>query len=657
MSKNFLQKIIGPILRVNLVIQIVFALVLAYLDIRLGATAFVIIIALAIYYRKYAENKGYQLKEYADNITEEMDDSSRQFVAENPLPICMIDRDGAILWVNHKFRSLFSQVELFNTNIQAVTNVKHSEFLPEDETETVDDYVTVSADSKVYRIITSRMNDMDTRLLYWQDITNWEMLKAMYRDERPCVAYLSVDNYDDLVAATPDNRRSELAAQIEKMIRQWAARYNASIIRYSRYQYHMVFEARYYEKMVADKFSILDEIRNIETEADFPVSVSIGMGVGGKTYDQLDEYAAAAMDLALGRGGDQAVIKKMNTVEYYGGRLQAIEKRNKGKSRIMAHALRPQIDQASNVIVMGHSRPDMDCFGASLGIYRMAVIRNKEAAIVINGRPESLDRIYDKAAATGMYRFVSSEQALEMVDKDTLLVVVDTHRPKITECPELLTRAEKIVVIDHHRRSEDAIENAMLTYMESYASSASELVAEILQYYTEKKSIDKMEAEALLAGIMLDTNHFSVKSGVRTFEAAGWLRRNGADIANVRQFFRIDVSFFKQKAALISSAQLSGEGIAVAWTENRDANMQIIAAQAADELLNIEGVRASFVAGVNSQGLTVISGRSLGELNVQAILEKMGGGGHLTTAGAQVVEPPAQAILQIEDIIHNMEKE
>ncbi|MBO4991331.1 MAG: DHH family phosphoesterase [Firmicutes bacterium] len=656
MGKNFLEKIIEPILRVNLVIQVILALVLTYLNVKLGVVAFLIIIVLAVYYRKYAENKGHQLKEYADNITEEMDDSSRQFVAENPLPICMIDRDGAILWINHKFRTLFPQVELFNTNIQVVTNVKHSEFLPEDEVDAADSYVTVSTANKVYRIITSRMSDSDTRLLYWQDVTNWETLKSLYRDERPCTAYLSVDNYDDLVAATPDNKRSELAAQIEKMIRQWAAHYNASILRYSRYQYHLVFETRYYEKMEMEKFSILDEIRNIETEADFPVSVSIGVGVGAKSYDQLDEYAAAAMDLALGRGGDQAVIKKMNSVEYYGGRLQAIEKRNKGKSRIMAHALRPQIDQASNVIIMGHKRPDMDCFGASLGIHRMAVIRNKTAAVVINGRPESLDRIYDKAVGTGMYNFVSSEQALDMVNKDTLLVVVDTHRPKLTECPELLTRTEKIVVIDHHRRSEDAIENPMLTYMESYASSASELVAEILQYYTEKKSIDKMEAEALLAGIMLDTNHFSVKSGVRTFEAAGWLRRNGADITNVRQFFRIDVSFFKQKAALISSAQITGEGIAVAWTEDRDANMQVIAAQAADELLTIKGVRASFVAGINSQGITVISGRSLGELNVQTILEKMGGGGHLTTAGAQVVDPPAQAIMQIEDIISNLNK-
>lgn len=656
MGKNFLEKIIEPILRVNLVIQVILALVLAYLNMKLGVVALLIIIVLAVYYRKYTENKGHQLKEYADNITEEMDDSSRQFVAENPLPICMIDRDGAILWVNHKFRTLFPQVELFNTNVQVVTNVKHSEFLPEDEVDAADSYVTVSTANKVYRIITSRMSDSDTRLLYWQDVTNWETLKSIYRDERPCTAYLSVDNYDDLVAATPDNKRSELAAQIEKMIRQWAAHYSASILRYSRYQYHLVFETRYYEKMAAEKFSILDEIRNIETEADFPVSVSIGVGVGGKTYDQLDEYAAAAMDLALGRGGDQAVIKKMNSVEYYGGRLQAIEKRNKGKSRIMAHALRPQIDQASNVIIMGHKRPDMDCFGASLGIHRMAVIRNKTAAVVINGRPESLDRIYDKAVGTGMYNFVSSEQALDMVNKDTLLVVVDTHRPKLTECPELLTRTEKIVVIDHHRRSEDAIENPMLTYMESYASSASELVAEILQYYTEKKSIDKMEAEALLAGIMLDTNHFSVKSGVRTFEAAGWLRRNGADITNVRQFFRIDVSFFKQKAALVSSAQITGEGIAVAWTEDRDANMQVIAAQAADELLTIKGVRASFVAGVNSQGITVISGRSLGELNVQTILEKMGGGGHLTMAGAQVVDPPAQAIMQIEDIITNLNK-
>lgn len=654
MGKNFLEKILGPIFRANLVIQILFAVVLTYLNVKLGVGAFVVIIAMWAYYKNYSENKSTELKEYTDTITEEMDDSAKQFIAENPLPICMIDREGAILWINHKFRRLFPDVELFNTNIQKTTGNKHTDFLPEDEAEKGDSYVTISANGKVYRVITSRMADTDTRLLYWQDITNWETLKLMYRDERPCTAYLSVDNYDELLAATPDNKRSELAAQIEKMIRQWAEKYNASIVRYSRYQYHMVLENRYFEKMSAAKFTILDEVRNIETEADFPVSVSIGIGVGGKNYNQLDEYAATAMDLALGRGGDQVVIKKVNTVEYYGGRLQAVEKRNKGKSRIMAHAMKPQIDQASNVIIMGHKRPDMDCFGAALGIHRMAIIRNKNAAIVINGRPDALDRLYEKAVGTGMYNFVTSEQAMEMADKDTLLIVVDTHRPKLVECPELLNITDKIVVIDHHRRTDDAIENPMLTYMESYASSASELVAEILQYYTEKKSIDKMEAEALLAGIMLDTNHFSVKAGVRTFEAAGWLRRNGADISNVRQFFRIDMNFFKQKAAIVSSAQITGEGIAVAWTDDRDANMQVIAAQAADELLNIKGVKASFAAGINNQGMTVISGRSLGEINVQTVLEKMGGGGHLTTAGAQVIDPPMEAIMQIEKILSEM---
>ena len=655
MGKNFLKKLITPYFRASTMVQLLLAGLLMYENTRIGIAAFAAIIVLSAYFQRYAENKSNELKEYAETITEEMDDSARQFVAENPLPICMIDAEGAILWVNHKFRSLFPDVEMFNTNIQAITGTKQGLFLPEDEVPPEEQhYAIVNTQGKHYRIITSRMNDVDTRLLYWQDITNWETLKTMYRDERPCTIYLGVDNYDDLLAATPDNKRSELAAQIEKMIRQWAEKYNASIVRYSRYQYHMILENRYFEKMTAAKFSILDEVRNIETEADFPVSVSIGVGVGGKTYNQLDEYAATAMDLALGRGGDQVVIKKVNTVEYFGGRLQAVEKRNKGKSRIMAHALRPQIDQASNVIIMGHKRPDMDCFGAALGIHRMAIIRNKTAAIVINGHNDALDRLYEKAAGTGMYNFVTSDQALEMADKDTLLIVVDTHRPKLVECPELLEKTEKIVVIDHHRRTDDAIENPMLTYMESYASSASELVSEILQYYTEKKSIDKMEAEALLAGIMLDTNHFTVKAGVRTFEAAGWLRRNGADISNVRQFFRIDMNFFKQKAAIVSSAQITGEGIAVAWTDDRDGNMQVIAAQAADELLNIKGVRASFAAGVNSQGMTVISGRSLGEINVQAVLEKMGGGGHLTTAGAQVIDPPMEAIMQIESIISEM---
>jgi c-di-AMP phosphodiesterase-like protein len=376
-------------------------------------------------------------------------------------------------------------------------------------------------------------------------------------------------------------------------------------------------------------------VRGIETDADFPVSMSIGVGLDGKTPQQTDEYAAFALDLALGRGGDQAVVKLGKRVDYYGGTLQSVERRNKGKSRVMAHAIRQLVDQSSKVIVMGHKNPDIDSFAAAVGIARIAMNRGKESFIVISEFNRSLAEFYREVQRSGEYTFVGATPALEIVDKNALLVVVDTHRPSLTEAPALLGKTEKSVVIDHHRKAEEYIDNATLNYMEPAASSTSELIAEIIQYMAEKKSISRLEAEMLLGGIIVDTNSFSVKTGARTFEAASWLRRNGADTSVVRQYLQSDMEDFRQRASIISNAEFLDGGIAVSRNEGRHENAQIINAKAADELLDIKGIRASFVLGETSDEV-VISARSLGEVNVQKIMERLGGGGHLTTAAAQI---------------------
>ena len=609
---------------------------------------------ISTYLNIAAGKKSESMKAYTEHIFQIVDKTMSYSISNHPLPLCMIDSEGMFLWYNKKFADIYQDAEVTNAGIFRVTGLKASEFFTEDP---VEKPVMVSYNGKTYKVISSYLDEdkNNSAVLYWIDMTNYELVKNLYKDEKSCFAYVIVDNYDDLIASSPDDRKSIVAAEIEKSIRQWATKLSASITRFRNNQYFVVFEQKHFEKLETGKFSILDEVREIETDADFPVSLSIGIGVGGKTPQQGDEYAAAALDLALGRGGDQAVVKKVSKIEYYGGRLQTVEKRNKGKSRIMAHALRQLVDQSNQVIIMGHKKPDMDSFGAALGISRIARNRSKLVSIIINSYNESLTEMYNMAVESGNYKFINSDEALAMADKDTLVVVVDTHRPSMVECSELLTRSDKLVVIDHHRKAEEFIDNATLTYMEAYASSTSELITEILQYSGEKKDIDKFEAEALLAGITVDTNRFSIKTGVRTFEAASWLRRMGADTANVRQFFQTDMNALKQRSKIVSSTTMPIPGIAIAKCEGKHLDVQVINSRAADEMLNIKGVKASFVVGENEEGLTVISARSLGEINVQTIMEKLGGGGNLTKAGAQIEIPIDETLDLIVDLVRELE--
>ncbi|HWQ80444.1 MAG TPA: DHH family phosphoesterase [Anaerovoracaceae bacterium] len=595
------------------------------------------------------------MKAYTEHIFQTVDKTMSYSVANHPLPLCMIDSEGNFLWYNKKFSEIYQGANAAKIGIFRLTGLKASEFFSEDPAEKP---VTITHNGRTYKVVSSFLSEdkNNSAVLYWIDMTNYEVVKALYKDEKSCFAYVLVDNYDELIASSPDDRKSIVAAEIEKIVRQWASKMSASITRFRNNQYFIVFEHKHFEKLEASKFSILDEVREIETDADFPVSLSIGIGVGGKTPQQGDEYAAAALDLAQGRGGDQAVVKKVSKIEYYGGKLQTVEKRNKGKSRIMAHALRQLIDQSAKVIIMGHKKPDMDSFGAALGISRIAKNRNRPVYVIINSYNESLTEMYHLAETSGNYKFITNERAMEMADKETLLVIVDTHRPSMVECPELLAKTDKLVVIDHHRRTEEYIDNATLTYMEAYASSTSELITEILQYSGgEKKDIDKFEAEVLLAGITVDTNRFSIKTGVRTFEAASWLRRMGADTANVRQFFQTDIDSLKQVSRIVASVSMPLPGIALARCEGKHTDVQVINSKAADELLNIKGVIASFVVGENEEGLTVVSARSLGDINVQTVMEKLGGGGNLTKAGAQIEIPVGETMDLIVELVKGLD--
>jgi c-di-AMP phosphodiesterase-like protein len=572
-------------------------------------------------------------EKHLESIVDEIDETTRYAVRNHPLPLCMADENGVILLANAQFKEMYPSVVVTKSEISQLTGKKHSEFSDVKSPQPT----LLSVGDRIYKVVPAYLEGESDKsvMLYWIDVTGYENLKVLHNNERKCFAHVQIDSYDELIASSPDDKKSLIAAGIEKAIRQWAAKMDGSIVRYYSNKYFIVFDYKHYKKIAAENFSILDEARSIETDADFPVSLSMGVGVDGKTPQQTDEYATFALDLALGRGGDQAVVKRGMQVDYYGGALQVFERRNNGKSRVMAHAIRQLGDQSSKVIVMGHRNPDMDSFAAAVGIARIAINRGKDAFVIIGELNRSLTDFYRAADKSGEYRFIGTDSAAEIIDRDTLLVVVDTHRPSLTEAPALLGKTERSVVIDHHRKAEEYIENATLSYMEPSASSTSELVAEIMQYMAEKKSISRLEAEMLLGGIIVDTNSFSVKTGVRTFEAASWLRRNGADTAVVRQYLQSDMEDFRQRAGIISNAEFLSGGIAVSRNEGRHGNAQIINAQAADELLDIKGIKASFVIGETDDEV-VISARSLGEVNVQKIMERLGGGGHLTTAAAQL---------------------
>ncbi len=563
-----------------------------------------------------------------------------------PFPACIVNQNGKVVSANHHIGEVFIYEGIENTDFFALTGIKIPELIEGDSPNRI-----LERNEKQFKVMGEPIDEGNV-LIFFYDVTNFESLKEKYNDEKVCVAKVNIDNYDELVASTPEESRMSVATLVDRAIRQWANKYEGSISRLNEEQYIIYFENLYIDNIVERKFEILDEVREIETEADFPVSISIGVGIGGKNLIETEEYATAALDLALGRGGDQAVVKKVNMVEYYGGKMQTVEKGNKGKSRVVAHALKQLIEQSKKVLIMGHRNPDMDCFGASLGIYRMCLMCNRDAHIVIGDISTSLEEIYKKAKDTGTYSFISNKKAESIADKDTLIVVLDTHRESYVENSEILKLTDRIVVIDHHRRAEDAIENATLSYIESYASSASELVSEILQYAAPKKTLIKLEAEALLGGMTIDTNRFAVKTGVRTFEAAAWLRRAGADTTEVKKYFQTDMDSFKVRAKCIAAADFYDNGVATSICEGLNEDAQIINSQVADELLNIKGIKASFVSGRTQKGQTVISARSLGELNVQVIMEKLGGGGHLTTAGAQVDYSPEEAIEKVLELIN-----
>ena len=563
-----------------------------------------------------------------------------------PLPELTIDAQGKVTSANVHIGEVFIYEGILGTDIFALTGFKGAEFRENAETGR---YVHLERNYKSFRIYSYRMDpEKEEWTLLFRDDTSLEELKTKYNSERPCMAKIQIDNYDELIEAVRDAGGSDLSARIDRIVRDWAEDMKASVSRVKNNRYNIWLTQKYMDDERFRKFDLLDEVRKLETNADFPASLSIGVGAGGEDLEETEGYADAALQLALGRGGDQAVIKRINDISYFGGKLQTVEKSNKGKSRIVGHALTQLILQAPKIFIMGHVHSDMDSFGATLGIARLCMVNGKKPFVVIEDPNESLETVFNLAKDTEKYGFINCDKATDLCTEDSLVIVVDTHKKDIVQCPELLGISRKVVVIDHHRKADKGIEDPVLNYMESYASSACEMVTEILQFMLQKKKqMEKIEAEALMAGIMVDSSFFSVRAGVRTFEAAAWLRRQGADPTEVKRFFQEDWENVKIKSKALLDADILNHGIAMASLPGERGDAQLLCAQLADRLLSLKGVRASFACGRDSEQRTVISARSLGAVNVQVIMEKLGGGGHLTNAAAQVSIPVEEALEKI----------
>jgi cyclic-di-AMP phosphodiesterase len=622
-------------------IILLLVLVITVLDWRIAIPGYVLLAFLTYYNARSSYKRRKEITKYIENLTFNIDTATKDTLLNFPMPLVVTDLDGTIIWYNSSFRKIFDEEDLLEKTISNFVEELHPGNLV-GESVNISRQVTLNG---MYYKVLCNFAKIEKKpdaanfilILYFIDITELVDIKKKYTDEKMVTGLIVIDNYDDLMQSMEDTQRPQMLAEIEKKIIQWMGFTYGIIKKFDRDKYLFIFENVFLKELEEKRFEILDTIKEINLGNKIPVTLSLGFGLHAKTLVENFYSAGAAIDIALGRGGDQVVIKNGDSFNFFGGKTRELEKRTKVKARVIAYALRELIDQSPAVCIMGHENADIDSLGASLGLYRVVKSRGKEAYIVLNRTNPTIDSLVAKIQKSTDYEgiFVNRNEALDKVGKKTLLIIVDTHRPSFTEIPELIENTNQVVVIDHHRKGADFIQDTVLTYQETYASSTCELVTEILQYVDEKFKLKPIEAEALYAGIVVDTKSFTFKTGVRTFEAASYLRRQGVDTVAVKQLFQNDLLTYSNISNVVKDAEMIGSEIAISVCPQNIRNAQLIAAKSADELLNLSGIIAAFVlCYVGSE--VWISGRSLGDINVQMILEKLGGGGHLTVAGAQL---------------------
>ncbi len=643
-------------------------------DIKSGmfVTAFILIYILSTGV-VYIINGRYLINEIVGFATQ-YSTVQKKLLNEFEIPYVLLDASGRVLWANERFEEISGITKKYHKSITSLFPSITKEFLQKNTKATE---IEVDYDEKNYRVAIHRITfeammqekinfeidpaDEFLTALYFFDETELNSYKIANIEQKQVAALIYIDNYEEALASIEDVKSSLLTALIDRKVSQYFSNVDGLVRKIEKDKYFVVFKYKYLHQLEEDKFSILEDVKTVKVGNEMAVTLSIGVGLKGDSYNENYDYAKAAIDLALGRGGDQAVVKVKGLIHYYGGKTETVERNTRVKARVKALALREIMEGRDNVVVMGHSLSDVDSIGAGIGICCAAKVLGKKAQIVVNDPTSSVKPMIELFTPEKGYPedlFIDSETAIDMTGKNTLVMVVDTNKPSYTECPEILRKTDFICVFDHHRQGSEVIENPVLSYIEPYASSACEMVAEVLQYFQEGFKLEPSEADCIYAGILIDTNNFMTKTGVRTFEAAAYLRRSGAEVTRVRKMIRNDMAAYKARAEAVRSAEVYRKSFAISVCPGEDLESPtIVGAQAANELLNVIGIKASFVL-TEYNGKIYVSARSIDEINVQIIMERLGGGGHLNVAGAQLVDCTLDSAKRIiQDTLDEMLKE
>lgn len=649
-----IKKLLEPNMRFYFIMLVLFAILTFFADDRNHMIAYIeagLVVLLYIYSKVTGLHRKKEFMQYIESVTNDLDSAAKNTLQNFPLPMAIFSLDdNVIISANQGFKTMTGDKDhVFERKITDLVPDFESKWMLENKLECPS---PVEHDGRMYRVFGSvvRGEDPQGRLRYiattfWMDETEHFHICAEYADSQPVFAILMIDNYDELLKNITDKEKSAIISDLDDRIGDWAGGIGGYLNKYDRDRYLFLFEERYLQSFINGKFSLLDSAKEVVNPKGIPATVSIGIGRDGHNFGESFQFASLGIDMALSRGGDQAVIKNRINFEFFGGHTSEHEKHTKVRSRVMANSLSNLISESTGVYVMGHKYADLDSVGSAIGLCCAARKKGIPAHIVIDAEKNSSKALIGRIMTLPEYAdvFISAQQAMLEVNGGSLLVVVDTNRPDQVESENLLLSCNRLAIIDHHRRAANYIQNAALTFHEPYASSASELVTELLQYILEPSDILRYESEALLSGIVLDTKSFTLRTGSRTFEAAAFLRRAGADTTEVKRLLQSDLKTATARYAIIQKAKIYKEGVAIAATDTFED--RIIAAQAADELLNISGIQTSFVIFRENESVN-ISARSIGRMNVQVILEKLGGGGNKSTAGAQIQNRSIQEVVK-----------
>lgn len=638
-DKKTIEKLTSRVKIYLVIIALLFILICTY-DIKWVIPSIVLYILIILYTMWSNTKKKTEIETHIEEIAWGMNSTVRNTLNKSSIPLLVIETDGDVIFRNPKFNKEFKDVDVI-TYVDSL--IKEIKLEIENNNDKKEITKQISIENKVYKVMCeytiSKKRDKRKQKEYvltlnFIDETKYNELFDRYINEKLCIGIAVIDNYEEIIQKLSPEEKTAVLAKIEKTMFDWASTSGGVVIKNERDTYIYLFEQKYLAEIEKNKINILDLVKEIDTKV--PITLSISISNEENSYYERYKSALDGIDIVLGRGGDQCIVRKEGKYKFYGGKSLEVEKRTRVKARIVAHTIESMIEDSKQVIIMGHQNADIDSLGSSMGMYRLAITMEKPAYIVATDLGMNLGKFVDTLKETEYEEaIIDKKEALNIIDKDTLLIVVDTHKKTFVQVPELLTKTDKIVVIDHHRKGPDFIDNASLTFQEVYASSAAELVTEILQYVERKVELTPIEIESLYGGIMVDTKNFTFKTGVRTFEAAAYLRKFGVDIIKVKKWFQADLESYNVIADIVKKADMVSDSIAISIYDEVSKDANTICAKAADELLTISNITASFVIGNTGENIC-ISGRSIGDINVQIILEKMGGGGHITLAGAQL---------------------